>query len=474
MERLVLIAMIASGFVSAASQTGSGTTEPQLRNALCAIRLHKYAEAQGTLENLLRQEPGDIYAKRLLPGVIAEQIVKDSRSPANLAVIRKAIEAFIRFSDDPQFSADERETAASFLPRLYELISETERTTQLLRLAESTINSAATRSGYYTSLASDSFRCANDILSTGRVPSAANLIKAKECTAKGQEFIDRAVSLDKQSESAYSYRASLMIAASKIAGLEKDLARKEALDNEARRAVEEFRTVSAKRNAERDARDKQEANSRNSEEIPDEIAVDLVEYKAFNPIDKLISEFYVPMIFFVEPVAPLEMPDIDAPKAPKAATVSTQPRAAWKAFSPDGDLSLFLPADASVDAPNRFVAKSGGIEFVLIHNQRPKMPFGPNGDTVLNVLAWSTVTPLRNFALMFNFEGTFEARLLNKVNIGGRPGRTYSIRTVSCAKSTEGTVVVFFGPRSDYSLVIIGAGPSDPRADRVIRSLKFK
>ncbi len=90
--------------------------------------------------------------------------------------------------------------------------------------------------------------------------------KFKECIAKGTDYIDKALELAKNSESAWSYRTSLLVQKMRLAEMEGNTEQKEELKAEADKAKEQFQKLAEdrrkKEEAEKAAKAAEEAKSK--------------------------------------------------------------------------------------------------------------------------------------------------------------------------------------------------------------------
>lgn len=143
------------------------------------------------------------------------------------------------------------------------------------------------RAEAYTSLAAKQYSCANDISDVEPVKktvkkdekdvyvftkpeNADDFNKLKECTQKGNEYIDKAIELEKQAgvetDSVWSYKANLVIQKMRIAEMEGNNEEKERLKTEADTAKEKFTTLAAekkRKEEEEEARKKAEEEAAN-------------------------------------------------------------------------------------------------------------------------------------------------------------------------------------------------------------------
>ncbi len=130
------------------------------------------------------------------------------------------------------------------------------------------------------SLASKQYSCANDISDQDSVKKTvvkdgkpvfeftkpaneADFTKLKECAQKGLELANKAVELNKNSDSAWSYKANLLVQKMRIAEMEGNTAEKDRLKPEADAAKGQF-TVLAE--AKRKQKEEEEARKKAEEE----------------------------------------------------------------------------------------------------------------------------------------------------------------------------------------------------------------
>lgn len=121
-----------------------------------------------------------------------------------------------------------------------------------------------------TSLAAKQYSCANDI--SDAEPVKKTVVKAgkpefqftkpedpkdfeelKQCTDKGFELITRAVKLDPNSDSVWSYNANLLVQKARIAEMEGNTAEKDRLKAEAQKAKDRFTELAQAKKAKEDA-----------------------------------------------------------------------------------------------------------------------------------------------------------------------------------------------------------------------------
>ena len=338
----VLCAFIAcsnegSVMVSADEQSA----EKEIRSAICELENGNFKSAQSMLESVLKKEPKNIYALRLLPGVAARQIKEGDKSPENVALIRKAIDAYESAGRNPLLKS-ERAEINDFIILLYGMIGADEKSTALLKKAESESEDPKQRAAFYAVLAAGNYACANNISDVSPVKSVgkingrdvyifrrpqnpADFDKLKQCAAKGAELIDRAIALDPASDTAWSYRANLSAQLARIAEMEGQPAEKARLMKEFDAAREKFFALSNKRAEEQAKKDSEQlaktSNSLNfspadfSEAQYRELREELKSYRFERPLAETVESVDMPFSGFVAPVM-VEDDTADRPDEP--------------------------------------------------------------------------------------------------------------------------------------------------------------
>ena len=473
MKTLVFFAAVCFTYCSANPPTNSqppSAADPQLRAALCLLESGDAPGAQAAIERILAAEPGNIFAKRLLPGAFAVAIKSNDSSSENAARIKKAVDAYRAFSVDNSVPADERTDADFNIITLIYNLPGTERPMVFSKAAEDPHRLPASRASYYVSLAAEQNTCASEILSTNTRPTPERIGTAKACVTKGMEYANRAVELDPKNDSAWSYKASLLDSALSVAKAEKATAKIGSLQKELTAAKARSKETRDARWRELDEKDKKELAVKRIEASPkitDDGIEELVLYTEEKPLEKVIPKLYFPIGLSL--IAP---PNSNGASSPKEVPPWEQKRE-WKSVSPNSEITLDLPNDAAPSGANTFQASGNGASYLLMSTLRSTVQAAVNDDVSLNVLAWSTVDGIKGFFLRDDKTTKFEAKLLNKESIGGRPARVYAIRSASCMKPQDGTVLLIVGNQQNYSITIFGAGRYDARVDRVVQSVKF-
>ncbi len=503
---LVLFMVLGLNSCVNASPAAQASPDDEIRAILCKIENDDFANAQTAIEKILQLEPANIYAQRLLPGVMARQIKDEDKSPQNLARIRKTIEAYREYLKKPQITAEEKASADDYVIRLYEKLGEEERNAELLKRIDDKSYAAKDRSRFYALLADSPNKCAEQVvysLPSLKAPEKSEIEKAKACVAKGLEYVKQAIALDADGERAWLYQSSLLNLSSKLAELENDQARKTLLKKQSAAASARWKEISDKK-LNKMPEIPAEALSKNDPFTPETISKELIEYKAQKPLDFFVKEIYVP----AELVAPLPVDDepADEDSAPTAEKPEIQ-KAVWQRFSPEDDeISAELPGNvetaeygvfseqseqyetfrktlknlkgkggetsAAIGATMIYTASGEGLKYTILSLSKPSFQDSALDDAVLNTLAWAFVRPTSN--LWNRTAGDrVEIKLLKKENLGGQPGRIYAYLLGSCTEKTDGSFIALIGKARNYVIDIQGAAFSDGRVQRFIKSLRI-
>lgn len=500
------------------------SAEQEIRVALCDIDSGDFATAEKRLEKVLLSDSRNIYAQRLLLGVITRQVKLGDKSPENIAFARKAIAALQRGLNNPQFSANEKAGIDRQILMLYGQISQEEISDELRRRVSDSNRTPTKRAEFYTVLASMSWECSYRI--TELPGNKMNTVKnnktavsyqmpknpkdfdaARMCVTRGMEEIENAIRFDPNSEFAWSYKTNLLNEASKLAEMENNPAQKalhQKQSDEARKRTDE---ISARLRKEHEDKWKKQAEEREDEQVsrkqsadkqPDDreqLTKELTEYKAETALDldKAVEEFsfageletlVAPVPIASDPITPepgytTKEPEPIPQKTPHGCfrevdgLAQVLEKREWKSFSPAGeDFTVELP-DNLCSGAGGYIAASEGVMYSILPLARPSIPLDPTVvDGVLNTLARTFVGPRSR--TWVDGGNSFEVKLLRKEAVNDRPSKVYAYALISCSKRKDGMLIVYAGKTHYYTVDISGANESDQRAQRFLKSVKFK
>lgn len=484
---LIMLLSCLNAYETSARQEQDSTKSSaaqEIRAALCEIDKRDYAAAQLRVEKILESDPQNIYAQRLRPGLIARQIKRADKSPENIALIRKTIEAYERAIASLHVSAEEQRKVENHVLSLYGMIGKEERTNELLKRASDSHRPPKYRSELYAVLAEDSYYCASDVTTKMETPQKSEIARAKECVRKGLEFAGQAIALDANNSEGWSYKGQLLNQASVLAGIENDRARKALYRKQSDAAGKRAEVLFAKLREE-DLKRQEELRPKQSDD-KENLKKELTEYSAENSLAGLVKEIYIDDVSaLVAPVPPYVEKEREASrqeqeKRVKERRAKFQEKHNWKSFSPANEEIIadlpdnVIPEEVGGDARS-YEASSEDLKYAIFSQPRTATHANSSmDDGALNALAWAYVNTLNRFFLNGSTANAFTVKLLRKETVSGQPGRVYAYATTSCSEQADGTLVFYVGKRRYYTLLIEGAKESDQRVQRFLKSIKFK
>jgi hypothetical protein len=470
------------------------SVELEIRAALCDMDRRDFAPAQRKLEQVLQADPRNIYAQKLLASALASEIKIGEESTKNATVARKAVEAYERIWNNPQTSADEKARIDQYVLLLYRRISADEQRKEIARRALETKRTPKERSALYAVLASQSWDCAYRITSKQTTPEKAETGKAAACVAQGLDYVNQAITLDGENESAWSYKSNLLREAAKLAGFANNETLKASYQRQADEADKRATEVSAKLRAEEDKESARQDEEREKNEsfTPQDAAKssrEFTDYKAQTSLDEAVQRAFIPVeTELAALVAPVPIPE---EKTERSATTVSPPaqkgcfrevdgpaaveeKRNWKNFSPDEELVVDLPDNVCARGSS-YIAASEGVMYVIDSMARPAIALKPEVvDGVLSTLARVFVGFRSRGWLDEGLANSFELKLLRKEEVNGQPRKVYTYSRVSCSERKESVLIVQASKSHYYTIDISGAHESDARVQRFMKSIKFK
>jgi tetratricopeptide (TPR) repeat protein len=206
----------------------------ELNEAARAYKEGKFAEAEQHSKRALELDPNQKVAPSFIARTIHAQYKPGDDKPENIAKAREAIEAYKRIlATDPN-----NEEAYKAIAALYGAIKEDDQQRQwIMQRANQETVPADKRAEAYTVLASKDWNCSYEITeqpaNKQNVPKDGKVViqfkKPKEqkdfdaaqaCVARGLEEAEKAISLDPNNETAWSFRTNLLLEAAKLAEMD--------------------------------------------------------------------------------------------------------------------------------------------------------------------------------------------------------------------------------------------------------------
>lgn len=265
---LVACAALASG----CSVVNRIRAKNEINEGARAYRERKYAEAQQHFERALELDPSQKNAQFFVARAIHAQYKPGVETPENIAKAKEAIEAYKKvLAQDP--NNDEAYNAVAYL---YGAIKQDEAQQQwITQRANLETLSPEKRAEAYTVLASKQWQCSYTIteqqenkqtvskdgkavIQYKKPKDPADFERAQQCVAKGLELINKAIELNPNSESAWSYKTNLLLEMVKLAEMEGNAEKRAQYDKQ----YQEAQAMTLKLNEE--ARRRREAEAKKS------------------------------------------------------------------------------------------------------------------------------------------------------------------------------------------------------------------
>lgn len=471
------------------------STEQEIRAALCDLDKRDYGSAQKKLEQILQSDPKNLYAQKLLASALDSEIKIGDESTENIALVKKAIDAYQRLLSNPQISAGEKARIDQHMLLLYRRINADEQRKEIERRVADATRSAKDRSQLCAVLASIFWDCAYRITSKQTTPEKAEIEKARTCVTSGMDYANQAIGLDGENESAWSYKVNLLREAATLAGFANNQTLKASYQQQADEADKRATEVLAKRRAEEEkewARQDEE-RKKNESFTPEDVekaSRELVEYKAETSLDEAVKRAFMPVeLELTTLVAPVPIPQEKTERTETTVTpppekgcfreadgtAQVQEKRNWKSFSPDEDLIVDLPDNVCVRGTG-YIAASEGVMYRMVSLPRRPDTLHPFiVDAVLNTTARTFMgTFLSGPWLGDGMGNSFELKLLRKEDFNGQPRKVYAYALISCSQRKDGVLIVQASKAHYYTIDISGANESDPRVQRFLNSVKLK
>jgi hypothetical protein len=475
-EFLVAIVICASACARAQQQSTTTTPADQIHSVVCAIDQKNYAAAQKLLEQLLTSDPKNASYQKALLGVQLRQVKENDQSAGNVALTRKTIDGYNQALKNLQLTTDERRRVDTSLIFLYRQLGEEELKNELLKRASDPQRAAKDRAEAYVILAGKSWDCSFRITSANSAPDKAAAEKAQACANDGLRDANEALVLAPDNESAWSYKTNLLHEAVVLAGLQNDQTKKAGYQNQYNDALKQAQEIGAKAQAQREKESASTGENKTNDsfttEEAEQAAKDLTELHRENSFDKIASDLLAPSLELTSLVAPVDGSK-DQPSPSPGSTA--QQKYGWKIFTPNDDLTLDLPENVRPAAGGTYAAASEGVIFsVFPLPRRPDQTGPPAVNPALNMMARAHAQLVSGMWLSGAPGNHYDLKLIRNENAGGEPRKIYAYSLTSCGERRDGVLIVQASAAHYYTIDINGAGESDPRAQRVLSSIKVK
>jgi tetratricopeptide (TPR) repeat protein len=230
----------------------------EINEASRAYKAGKFAEAEQHSKRALELNPADKNAPIFVARTIHAQYKPGVETPENQAKARAAIEAYKKLLEmNPN-----NEEAYKAIAALYGALKEDETQRQWItqRATQESVP-AAQRAEAYTVLASKNWNCSYEITEQQENKQAvvkdgkptiqfkkpkeqADFDKAQQCVARGLEEAEKAISLDPNNDTAWSFKTNLLLESAKLAEMDGKMEDKAKFNQQAKEAQDKTTQLS--------------------------------------------------------------------------------------------------------------------------------------------------------------------------------------------------------------------------------------
>ena len=230
----------------------------EINEASRAYKAGKFAEAEQHSKRALELNPADKNAPIFVARTIHAQYKPGVETPENQAKARAAIEAYKKLLEmNPN-----NEEAYKAIAALYGALKEDETQRQWItqRATQESVP-AAQRAEAYTVLASKDWNCSYEIteqpdnkqtvmkdgkptIQFKKPKEQADFDKAQQCVARGLEEAEKAISLDPNNDTAWSFKTNLLLESAKLAEMDGKMEDKAKFNQQAKEAQDKTTQLS--------------------------------------------------------------------------------------------------------------------------------------------------------------------------------------------------------------------------------------
>jgi hypothetical protein len=277
---LVLLVLVVAGALSAGcGSISSIRAKNQLNEGARAYKAGKFAEAQQHFEESMRLNPDQKNAKFFVARSIHAQYRPGVEAPENVEKARRAISAYEEVLKTDQ-SNDEAYNAVIYL--FGQLKDEQQARQWLTARAELNSIPEVKRSQAYTLMASKEWNCSytiteqkenrQTVMKEGKAiiqykkpKEQSDFDKAMKCVNDGMALAERAISLDSNSEQAWSYKTNLLLEHVKLAEMEGNNDKKAEYQKQAAAAQQKTSQLSEENQRKKDEEEKAKGDKKSSD-----------------------------------------------------------------------------------------------------------------------------------------------------------------------------------------------------------------
>ena len=276
---LLTLAVLSAALTSGCGFVNNLRAKNALNEGARAYKARQYAEAQQHFEHALDLNPDQRIAKFFRARAIHSQYKPGVEQEQNVAKAREAIKAYQEYLQiDP--GSDEAYNAIVYLLRA--LKDEQQEREWLVQRANLESIPAEKRSQAYTVLASKQWQCSYNIteqkenmqtvmqgekaiIQYKKPKEQKDYDEAVKCATEGMQLADRALSLDPNSEQAWSFKTNLLLEMVKLAKMDNNTQRADEFQKQADAAQQRTTQLNEENKRRREQEEKEKAAKKAAE-----------------------------------------------------------------------------------------------------------------------------------------------------------------------------------------------------------------
>lgn len=245
----------------------------EINEASRAYKAGKFAEAEQHSKRALELNPDDKNAPIFVARTIHAQYKPGVDTPENQARARAAIEAYKNLLEKNPNNEEAYKAIAALYGALKE--DETQRQWIMQRATQDSVP-AGQRAEAYTVLASKDWNCSYEITEQAENKQTAmkdgkptiqfkkpkeqkDFDKAQQCVARGLEEAEKAISLDPNNDTAWSFKTNLLLESAKLAEMDGKLEDKAKFNQQAKEAQDRTTQLSEQKQKQKEEEEAKKA-----------------------------------------------------------------------------------------------------------------------------------------------------------------------------------------------------------------------
>lgn len=258
-SRVGILLLIAAAIISntGCSMVNRVFARNELNDGAKAYKERKFDIAEAKFRRSLELHPNDALTEKFLARTLHQQFLANRTQNAQKG--EQAIELYQKMLQQNPNDEDTNRAVSN----LIELIRGQDALVQwMTQRANDPQVDPVNRADAFTSLASKRYNCANEKTEAAKQSvtkglkmeyvfkkpeNPAEFEELKQCTADGTRLIDQALALNQNSDSTWSYKASLLVQQARIAEMDGNTAERERLMKESDTAKQRFQALSAEK-----------------------------------------------------------------------------------------------------------------------------------------------------------------------------------------------------------------------------------